>query len=191
MKICQYLLSLPPCPHVLWPPTGVAPHDPGGSLCPCSPPASPCLPLLSPPDPVRPSYNTWPRPRDGTVGVQGKCPFLWVRLWAALRPLTGPRPIITCTALFFRTFSHTQTESHTHTFILQAFSWKDMTCWKWRLSFLWCFSIVIKSDRWLLFTHLCHAISLLFFIAQIDSSGSLSGLERESEDVKKFKATCV
>lgn len=74
----------PNCPHIPWPPTGVAPHDPRGSLC-------PCLPLLSPPDPVRPSYNTWPRPRDRTIGVQGKCPFLCVCLQAAL---PGPYPAL-------------------------------------------------------------------------------------------------
>uniref|UniRef100_A0A3P8T2V6 Ig-like domain-containing protein n=1 Tax=Amphiprion percula TaxID=161767 RepID=A0A3P8T2V6_AMPPE len=41
--------TFPPSPH--WPPTGVAPHDPRGSPCPCSPPASPGLPLLPPPAP--------------------------------------------------------------------------------------------------------------------------------------------
>ena len=78
MKIGQYLPAHPPLP-----PQPLAPQDPRGRLGPCSPTAS-RLPLLSPPDPVRPGYNTWPRPRDGPIGVQGKCLFLVVCLRAAL-----------------------------------------------------------------------------------------------------------
>lgn len=88
-------------PLILCPPP---PPDEGSTPWPQGQPLSlrptrlPLLLLVYPSDPVRPGYNTWPRPRDGPIGVQGKCPFLYVCLQAAL---SSPCPIFTCTAPFF------------------------------------------------------------------------------------------
>lgn len=93
-------LPPPPAPLILCPPP---PPDEGSTPWPQGQPVSlwptrlPLILLVYPSDPVRPGYNTWPRPRDGPIGVQGKCPFLYVCLQAAL---SGPCPIFTCGALF-------------------------------------------------------------------------------------------
>lgn len=102
-------------------------------------------------------------------------------------PLSGPCPIIKCTALFFHAFSHTQTGTHTLTLFLE-----DMTFpGKWRLSFLCGISIEINSGRRLLFRHLCHSDDFPpFWITLIETSGSLWALGRDSQHVKKFKAAC-
>lgn len=79
------------------------PHDVGSTPWPRGQPLSlqpthlPLLPLVYTSDPVRPGDNTWPRPWDGLIGVQGKCPFASVCMLPC--PAPGPYPYASFWAL--------------------------------------------------------------------------------------------
>lgn len=162
-------------PLILCPPP---PPDEGSTPWPQGQPLSlwparlPLLLLVYPSDPVRPGYNTWPRPRDGPIGVQGKCPFLHVCLQAAL---PGPCPIFTCVALFLMLSHKKLWKKNTPPFYLQG----PALPWKWKFFFLWGFSIVF-SATWQ------HSFRDLWFfppfsIAPFYSSGSTSSALRRKK----------
>lgn len=169
-KTCQCPLFL--LPYFLWPlHRGAEPRDPGGSLCPRSPTTSPCLPPLSPPDPVRPGYNTWPHPRDGMSGVQGKCPLL-----LSPGPSAGSAARLWPTNHMHRSFF--QTFSHKHDFLEPRLCLK--TCPFLSLQLF----IVVNSD------HIQTSLPLgrlpSFSVAPTDPSVSPSGLGKCSEHFLLF-----
>lgn len=104
-------------PHILSPPTGVAPCDPRGSLCPCSPPVSPGSPSCPLLTLSGPATIPDPAPETGRLEFKVNVPFS-----ASVCGLPCPAPVRPLSdnymhRSFFRTFSHT----HSFFFLSQPF----------------------------------------------------------------------